>query len=196
MYLFYQHHKDQDGKVVLTELKLSSYHNGWGIRFKNAYENALFELTRPLLKLPHPLTRLYDDKTSVWSFLGAVGVGVLQNIEKTVKPMGNLNLVEVEDLQFIATQSTFTPKLKKPVVNHEDFFYNHTSSAPQLSKESVSTQLAQILEVPQEILAKTANGELKKLYRKAAMRLHPDRNNGDGSQMSELNMLWSVYTSN
>ena len=34
---------------------------------------------------------------------------------------------------------------------------------------------------------------LKTLYRSAAMRVHPDRNNGDGSKMTELNALWRVY---
>ncbi len=32
---------------------------------------------------------------------------------------------------------------------------------------------------------------LKPIYRKAALRLHPDRNNGDGSKMSELNSIWA-----
>jgi hypothetical protein len=30
-------------------------------------------------------------------------------------------------------------------------------------------------------------------YRAAAMRLHPDRNAGDSSQMARLNQLWSIY---
>lgn len=33
--------------------------------------------------------------------------------------------------------------------------------------------------------------ELKPYYRKAALALHPDRNNGDGSKMSQLNMIWA-----
>lgn len=37
------------------------------------------------------------------------------------------------------------------------------------------------------------NGELRKVYRSAAMRLHPDRNNGDGSQMAKLNQLMAIY---
>lgn len=37
------------------------------------------------------------------------------------------------------------------------------------------------------------NGELRKVYRSAAMRLHPDRNNGDGSRMAKLNQLMSIY---
>lgn len=30
-----------------------------------------------------------------------------------------------------------------------------------------------------------------KVYRKAAMILHPDKNNGDGSKMTELNLIWN-----
>lgn len=36
----------------------------------------------------------------------------------------------------------------------------------------------------------------KKLYRAAALKCHPDRNNGDGSKMSVLNAIWSVYGPN
>jgi hypothetical protein len=37
------------------------------------------------------------------------------------------------------------------------------------------------------------NGDLRKIYRAAAMRLHPDRNNGDGSRMAKLNQLMAIY---
>lgn len=37
------------------------------------------------------------------------------------------------------------------------------------------------------------NGELRKVYRAAAMRLHPDRNSGDGSRMAKLNQLMGIY---
>jgi hypothetical protein len=37
------------------------------------------------------------------------------------------------------------------------------------------------------------NGDLRKVYRSAAMRLHPDRNNGDGSRMAKLNQLMAIY---
>jgi hypothetical protein len=37
------------------------------------------------------------------------------------------------------------------------------------------------------------NGELRKVYRAAAMRLHPDRNAGDGSRMAKLNQLMGIY---
>jgi len=35
----------------------------------------------------------------------------------------------------------------------------------------------------------------KKIYRAAAIKLHPDKNNGDGSKMSKLNELWGIYGS-
>lgn len=37
---------------------------------------------------------------------------------------------------------------------------------------------------------------LRKAYRAAAMRLHPDRNAGDGSKMAILNQLWGAYVNN
>lgn len=37
------------------------------------------------------------------------------------------------------------------------------------------------------------NGAAKKLYRSAAIKYHPDKNNGDGSKMSKLNELWGIY---
>lgn len=33
-------------------------------------------------------------------------------------------------------------------------------------------------------------GAAKKIYFKTSMKLHPDRNNGDGSKMTELNVAW------
>jgi DnaJ-class molecular chaperone len=35
--------------------------------------------------------------------------------------------------------------------------------------------------------------KLKKLYKQAARKYHPDFNNGNGSMMSELNAAWSAY---
>jgi hypothetical protein len=37
------------------------------------------------------------------------------------------------------------------------------------------------------------NSSAKKLYRAAAVKLHPDKNNGDGSRMARLNELWAIY---
>ena len=68
----------------------------------------------------------------------------------------------------------------------EDFFYNHgkISSTPTLSKETVAERLKTL--IGGDTLDKSA-------YRKAALRFHPDRNQGDGTRMSELNMLWQIY---
>jgi curved DNA-binding protein CbpA len=52
-----------------------------------------------------------------------------------------------------------------------------------MTKETLEQKLKQLMG---ETLDKSS-------YRRAALKYHPDRNNGDGSKMSELNSLWSVY---
>jgi len=74
----------------------------------------------------------------------------------------------------------------------EKFFYEETLNAPTVvTKELIAAQLCLLLEVPSETLEDSVMA--KKAYRSAALKYHPDRNNGDGSRMSELNSLWSSY---
>ena len=77
----------------------------------------------------------------------------------------------------------------------EEFFKEPEAGLAPKTKKSKSD-----LEVAFISICVTTNGEmcfptdkegLKKAYRKASMKLHPDRNNGDGSKMSELNQIWS-----
>jgi hypothetical protein len=70
-------------------------------------------------------------------------------------------------------------------VRPEDFFYNYGKPIAQaaMTKETLEQKLKQLMG---ETLDKSS-------YRRAALKYHPDRNNGDGTKMSELNMLWSVY---
>jgi len=74
----------------------------------------------------------------------------------------------------------------KKRVDVRDFFYQQVpvAATPTLTKEQVAAKLRLILGTD------TVD---KSSYRRAALRLHPDRNNGDGKPMSELNMLWQVY---
>lgn len=76
----------------------------------------------------------------------------------------------------------------------EDFFYeqppvNQNSIRPtaELSLKDIELKLIEFFAVPD------LTGDLKKLYRRAAMKYHPDLNNGDSTKMSELNWLWQEY---
>lgn len=193
MYVFYEHFKDANGKIVMTEIKLSSSINRWFISFKNSVENLQFELSKKVMKDSVPIShRTYDPDTKIWSYLPPYGESVLKGIETATSICGGAILQEVEELQDLARQSYFDLSKRKKAIKTEDFFYNHGTipAQPALTKEQVASKLASIFGVsslPSEA------GALKKLYRQAAMRLHPDRNNGDGSQMSDLNMLWGFY---
>jgi hypothetical protein len=78
------------------------------------------------------------------------------------------------------------------VVAPEDFFYNQGSIIDTpISREDLANQLLAMLGITAEQLADS--NAAKKAYRKAALLLHPDRNGGDGSRMSELNSVWSSY---
>lgn len=80
-------------------------------------------------------------------------------------------------------------------VDAEDFFYNQGTATPVVeSKDSLAAKLISMLGITAQDLADS--GLLKKAYRKKALEWHPDRNQGDGSKMSELNAVWSAYNGN
>ena len=192
MFVYYQHHRDTAGTILLTELKLSSSNNKWDIAFYSNTEKAIFQLltTDAVLKHPPVTKRSCDMKTYIWTYFDDWGVEVLKLMEQVTAPLGGVKLVEVDDLCYIAAQLRFD-LIKKRVATEkpEDFFYNYGNpvAAPTLTKETIMAKLLTLLEV-------TDSSQInKKAYRRAALRLHPDRNNGDGSRMSELNMFWSMY---
>lgn len=81
---------------------------------------------------------------------------------------------------------------EETVVRAENFHYDHsTPTINAVSKDTLAAQLIQLLEISAEDLADSITA--KKAYRRKALELHPDRNAGDGSRMSELNSLWSAY---
>lgn len=193
MYVFYQHHRDGAQQVVLTELKLSSRPDIWHIQWKVQVEVACFELVKPILKFPPVAKRSYDEATKVWTYFDDYGVQVLQKIEQILSTVKIPTLIEVEDLQFLATRERFDyEKTRRREIRPEDFFYQQ--AAPTAPKTiDIAGELAALLEISRESLPAPKALELKKLYRHAALKYHPDRNNGDGSKMSELNMLWGLY---
>lgn len=75
--------------------------------------------------------------------------------------------------------------------SEDDFKKNFFYEAPKPPRvEGLHARLTTLLCAD---IASLSEGELKKIFRKKALELHPDRNNGDGSRMSELNSLWSEY---
>jgi hypothetical protein len=185
VYLYYEHHKNAEGRILLTEMRLSSYGNGkLAIMPKNDLEQMLKQLCLVSLKWPPINKRSYDEKTYVWSYFDAWGVQVIDRIKETTKVFKEVDCIEVENLAAQAVNNSINLNPRKGSVRPEDFFYNTAPVATSaMTKETVAEKLMQLIG---DTLDKSA-------YRRAALKFHPDRNNGDGSKMSELNSLWSVY---
>ena len=186
MYLYYETHRDGLGTVVLTEMRISSRGDGQlYIDFRDPTEKILFELCKTILKYPPVAQRSYEESTKVWSFFGDWGTQVIERLKDVTKPLGEIQLIAVEELSTQALNNRIDLTGKRKRYKPEDFFYNHGQPVAQrqMSKETLCERLKSLMG---ETLDKSA-------YRRAAMRFHPDKNNEDGTKMSELNSLWSVY---
>jgi len=193
MYVYYEHHKDGNGKIVLTELVLSSRSDGTlKIDFWSKAEKVVFEICKQTLKWPPIGNREYDAQSFLWSYVGQYGVSqtygeaVIEKLETIVKTLGSpFKAIAVEELSAQALNKKIDLTGKRKKMSAEEFFYNHgaPASAPAISRDTIISKLKILLGTEID----------KKAYRQAALRYHPDRNNGDGSKMSELNMLWQLY---
>jgi hypothetical protein len=185
MYVYYEHHKDASGKIVLTELVLSSHGTSkLAINFGNPTENMLFEICKLALKHAPVAQRSYDPATCVWSYFDEWGQFTLMRLVSVTDAIAHkVALIEVQDLAAQAVNKRISLSFKR--VRPEDFFYNYGKPVAQavMTKETLEQKLKSLMG---ETLDKSS-------YRRAALKYHPDRNNGDGSKMSELNSLWSVY---
>lgn len=196
MYVYYEHHKSPEGKILLTELRLSSRKDGkLEITFYHPTEKMIFEAVKPLLKWPPLQNYSYDPSLKLWSYFGQYGVAgtygeeVVKKIQTVVEALGqDFRAYSIEDLagQAANDRVDMSGAKRKPKMSAEEFFYNHgvAQSAPTMSREQLESKLSIILGVALFD---------KKSYRQAALRLHPDRNNGDSKAMSELNYLWQEW---
>lgn len=81
----------------------------------------------------------------------------------------------------------------------EDFFYEQPKDQGltqdySLSKETIELKLRELLNLNPDITFSIIKfDDLKKLYRKAALKFHPDVNNGNSEKMTELNFYWQEY---
>jgi hypothetical protein len=196
MYVYFEHHRDATGKIVLTELRLSSDRNGkLEIHFWKPTEKMVFDAVKPLLKWCNLQYYSYDPTLMIWSYFGQYGVSgtygeeTIKKIQTVVEAlMQPFKAIEVEDLAGQAPNHRvdLSGAKRKPKMSAEEFFYNHgvAQAAPVMTREQLESKLTVILNTS------VVN---KKSYRAAAMRLHPDRNNGDSKGMTELNYLWQEY---
>ena len=125
--------------------------------------------------------RMYDPQTKLWQMDNKVVPGFRQLINTVVS-------------RIYDTAPNLGSPITTPKIDPNNFFYNTVPIAQAQTRESVTESLARILGCTPTDLGQPLD-IVKKLYRKKALELHPDRNNGDGSRMSELNSLWSVYNS-
>lgn len=76
----------------------------------------------------------------------------------------------------------------------KNFYHNFNNVITRIADNKSDKQLlAELLQIQSFDHIPSDKTLANKLYRAAAMRLHPDRNNGDGSKMSELNRIWREY---
>ena len=141
-------------------------------------------------------SRTMDPKTYIWT-IPQDKFDSLKKIYLTMQYISSESYFKKHD-----SLQDFVDGVKKQklgdIPKAEEFFYSYGQpvAGGSLSKESIAAKLQGILAeaLKTEIdLSKSSAIDLLKVYRKAALIYHPDRNGGDGSKMSELNMLWQMY---
>jgi hypothetical protein len=140
--------------------------------------------------------RRYDPDTKIWY----VDNEYWQNLrEFFVKGSMLYTLVEHrddDDFQYVITgikkaAATWSGPDNKAA---KDFFRNFNNVVVKIADNRTDKQiLAELLGLQSFDNIPSDKNAAKKLYRAAAIKLHPDKNMGDGSKMSQLNSLWGQY---
>jgi hypothetical protein len=194
MYFYYEEFPD------VTSVCLSADGKSTFINRKVTSDEAIKNLCISLFKQIPLAERDFNEKNYVWTFIGYRGKVIITQLESMclqgIFPASQVK--KIEDLEKKANAGNLNyvkPEEKaKKFVDPNEFYYTPQNTGESLSGSALISKLAPLLEMSVTDLTNASDDSvLKKKYRIAAMRLHPDRNNGDGSKMSELNMLWNIY---
>jgi DnaJ domain len=203
MYLYYEQFLGPLGindPSTITEVILSAFGQKAGLNWKSKTEKATSNLLIHVFKQTLNAKYVMDPKTYIWTFIGPSGVIIINSIQ-SMNIQGiftNLHIKEITDLEERLKRGRLDkplPVSKEPELKfkEEDFFYSPSVTSNEISGQALYDKLSPLLDISSEQLLSATEQELKKYYRKAALKFHPDRNNGDGSKMSELNMYWGIF---
>lgn len=166
------------------------------IKFHDKEEKALQQFTSQVFKTTPFDSYAYDATSHIWTILGSYGRVVIAILESSLKngALRNYHIHETTELEYKVARSNLKAKPTEKLFNEEDFFYSlPTSTSNDESGDALYKALSSMLNLSIDKFKSMNLGDLKRIYRKSALIYHPDRNNGDGSKMSELNRLWSLY---
>ena len=205
MFLYYEKFPcPGDVSKDVYEFVMSSHGQDASINWKDKQEKMYLDVISGIFKEIPLKNRMYDEQTHIWAFVGHYGAVILSHLESMITQglFTSLTITEVENLEERVKNRTLNQKKRAAPAEaeikfkEEEFFYTHAASSSSTpSGAALVSKLLPLLSCSEEQLISANDIALKKLYRQAALRLHPDRNSGDGSKMSELNMLWEIYMS-
>jgi len=160
---------------------------------KYDWQNFGIPVVSLLKQIPSSL-RAFDNEIKVWT----IPLDKFEFLKQTILKALNYKYKQYSKGNLITEAILFNPDAAKyaEVPKAEDFFYeqpvgNFESSSDTLTLQQLEEKLQEMLGVSS--WSGLCESDLKKMYRKAAMKYHPDRNNGDSSKMSELNYYWQEY---
>jgi hypothetical protein len=167
--------------------------------FQPIRDSAIFALAVSVVKqIPH-LKRAWNETAKTWE-IDSEFWAVKREFYVLGEPSGNFKLVAytVEDFENWRDGVTQAkPDFKSMPENKaaQGFFNNFNQVIEKVAvAKSDREMLVELLGFSSWVeLDRTDRITLRKRYKQAAMKLHPDRNNGDGSKMATLNQLWGAY---
>jgi len=164
------------------------------LRFKTSSRGDWANTVTPVLTLIKGLIpasdRAFNPSTKEWE----ISAAKWPSLEQILKAMPSLYLSYVD-----SSSSTSSNKAEERVIVDKEYaesFYQSSESvqtSSSISQKGIQEALSDILNIKMSELRSMSDIDLKRIYRKTALILHPDRNNGDGSKMSELNMYYNLY---